>query len=82
METWRIIAAILLAVVGMFGVLIIMAKVRDRSDSSPTVAVAGLVSFTTLAVLCVLALTVLPGAVTWGMAAVVAVIVSVLALAS
>ncbi|MEU6645077.1 hypothetical protein ABZ863_21285 [Saccharomonospora sp. NPDC046836] len=82
METWRIIATALLGIAGVPGMLIVMAKVRDRLDSSAAVAIAGLVGITTLAVLCVLTLTVLPAAVTWGLVAVIAVALAVLVLAS
>ncbi|NIJ10023.1 hypothetical protein FHU38_000367 [Saccharomonospora amisosensis] len=77
MEAWRILATILLGVPGILGVLLVIAKARERSGSAATAAVAGLVCATALAVGCVLTLTVLPAAVTWGVAATVAVGVAV-----
>lgn len=82
MEAWRILATVLLAVPGLVGVVIVMALARDRTGRPGTVAVAGLVSFTALAVACVLTLTVLPVPVTWGLAGGVALMVSVAALVS
>ncbi|WP_019812566.1 hypothetical protein [Saccharomonospora saliphila] len=82
MEAWRILATVLLAVPGLIGVLIVMATARDRTGRAGAVAVAGLVAFTALAVACVLTLTVLPVAVTWGLAGFVALGTAVLALAS
>ena len=82
MEGWRIFATALLAVPGVIGVLLVMAKSRERTGRSTIVAVTGLVGVTALAVVCVLTLTVLPGAAAWTLAGVVAVTVSVLALAS
>ncbi|OLT48422.1 hypothetical protein BJF85_13050 [Saccharomonospora sp. CUA-673] len=82
METWRIIASALLGIVGFIGVLIVMARVREKTGSGQAVGVTGLVGVTALALTCVLALTVLPAAVAWGLTGVVTVIVAVLALAS
>ncbi|WP_199429964.1 hypothetical protein [Qaidamihabitans albus] len=82
METWRILATALLGFPGLLGVLMIMAKARDRTGRSSTVAVSGLVSATALAVLAVLVLTVLPAVPAWSLAAAVAVAVAVLVLAS
>ncbi|MEV6625189.1 hypothetical protein AB0M83_05060 [Amycolatopsis sp. NPDC051106] len=82
METWRVIATALLAVAGLPLVLVVMAKVRDRTQSSGQVALGGVITFTLLVVLGVLMLTVLPGLVAWVLVAVVATAVSVMLLAS
>jgi hypothetical protein len=81
-ETWRVIAAVLLAAAGLPLVLVVMAKVRDRTPSSGQVAVGGVITFTLLVVLGVLILTVLPGPVAWVLVAAVAGAVSVMLLAS
>jgi len=81
-ETWRIIATVLLAIAGLPLVLAVMAKTRDRVNSSGQVALSGLVTFTVLAVVAVLTLTVLPGLATWIIVALVAAAVSVMMLAS
>ena len=82
MQLWRIIATALLAVAGVMLVLIVMAKVRDHTASSGQVAISGAVTFTTLAVLGVLLLTVLPVVLTWAIVAVVVAAASVMLLAS
>ena len=81
-ETWRVIAVVLLAVFGLPLVLVVMAKVRDRADNSGAVAIGGVVTLTVLLVLGVLMLTALPGVLTWALVAVVAAAVSVMMLAS
>jgi uncharacterized membrane protein SpoIIM required for sporulation len=81
-ETWRIVATVLLAVAGLPLVLTVMAKARDRKNSSGYVAVSGAVTLTALVVVAVLTLTVLPGLVTWIVVAAVAAAVSVMMLAS
>ncbi|MFB9691308.1 hypothetical protein [Amycolatopsis plumensis] len=81
METWRVIATALLAAAGLPLVLVVMAKVRDRTQSSGNVALGGVVTLTFLVVVGVLTLTVLPGAVSWAFVAVVAAAVSVMLLA-
>jgi hypothetical protein len=81
-ETWRVLATALLAVAGLPLVLVVMAKVRDATQSSGQVAVGGVITFTLLVVLGVLMLTVLPGLVTWVLVAAVAAAVSVMLLAS
>ncbi|WP_425484897.1 hypothetical protein [Amycolatopsis anabasis] len=81
-EAWRIIAAAVLAVAGIVLTLIVMAKVRDRTQNSGQVAISGAVTLTTLALLAVLMLTVLPGVVTWAIVVIVVVAVSVMLLAS
>ncbi|MEV6829108.1 hypothetical protein [Amycolatopsis sp. NPDC051102] len=82
METWRVIATALLAAAGLPLVLVVMAKVRDRTQSSGQVAVGGVITFTLLVVLGVLTLTVLPGLAAWVLVAVVTAAVSVMLLAS
>jgi hypothetical protein len=81
-ETWRVIATALLAVAGLPLTLVVMAKVRDRTQSSGQVAVGGVVTLTLLVVVGVLTLTVLPGVVSWVLVAAVAAAVSVMLLAS
>ncbi|AXB48834.1 hypothetical protein A4R43_27230 [Amycolatopsis albispora] len=80
METWRIVAAVVLVLPGLAGVPMIMAKVRDRTQSSSSVAVSGAVSLTALAVLTLLVLTVLPPVVSWVAAVTVVAAVGVLLL--
>ncbi|MFJ1766423.1 hypothetical protein ACIOD2_39265 [Amycolatopsis sp. NPDC088138] len=82
METWRVIATALLAAAGLPLVLVVMAKVRDRTQSSGQVALGGVITFTLLVVVGVLMLTVLPGLATWLLVAAVAAAVSVMLLAS
>ncbi|MFJ2610566.1 hypothetical protein ACIO13_37300 [Streptomyces sp. NPDC087425] len=82
MDTWRVIATALLAAAGLPLVLVVMAKVRDRTRSSGQVALGGVITFTLLVVVGVLTLTVLPGAVAWALVAAVAAAVSVMLLAS
>nr|WP_246481294.1 hypothetical protein [Amycolatopsis umgeniensis] len=59
-----------------------MAKLRDRTDSSGTVAITGAVAFVALLLLGVVMLTVLPGAVTWSLLGLVAAALGVMMLAS
>lgn len=82
MEPWRIIATALLAVAGVLLVLVIMAKVRDHTSSSGQVLISGVVTFTALALLGVLMLTVLPALLTWGIVVVAVAAASVMLLAS
>lgn len=81
-ETWRIIATVLLAAAGLPLVLIVMAKARDHRNHSGTVAIAGAVTLTILILLGVVMLTVLPALLTWGIVVVVGAAVSVMLLAS
>ena len=82
-EGWRLIAAALVAVSGIVLGLLTMAKVRERKGTTGAdVAVAGAITLVILAILCVLVLTVLPGAVVWGIVVVVAGTVTVMMLAS
>lgn len=76
------LAAVLLAVAGLPLVLVVMAKVRDRTQNSGQVAIGGVVTLTLLVVLGVLVLTVLPGLIAWVLVAAVAAAVSVMLLAS
>ena len=80
-ETWRIIATVLLAAAGLPLVLIVMAKTRDHRNNSGTVAIAGAVTLTILMLLGVVLLTVLPALVSWGIVVVIAAAVSVMLLA-
>ncbi|KZB83267.1 hypothetical protein [Amycolatopsis regifaucium] len=81
METWRVVATVLLAAAGLPLVLVLMAKARDRTDSSGTVAVTGAVAFVVLLILGVVMLTVLPGALTWIVLGLVAAALGVMMLA-
>jgi len=82
-EGWRLIAAALVAVSGIVLMLLTMAKVRERKGSTGgDVAVAGAITFVTLAILCVLILTVLSAGFVWGVVVVVAGTVTVMMLAS
>ncbi|OQO92891.1 hypothetical protein B1813_12245 [Saccharomonospora piscinae] len=82
METWRILATGLMAVPGLIGVLLVMAKARERTGRASSVAVTGLVGVTALLVAGVLTLVALPPVAAWVLAGSVTVIVSVLAMAS
>ena len=83
MDAWRLIAAALIAAGGLVLVLLTMAKVRERRGSTGgTVALAGAITFTVLALLCVLVATVLPSWIVWTAVALVAATVSVQLLAS
>lgn len=74
------IATALLAAAGLPLVLVVMAKVRDRTQSSGQVALGGVITFTLLVVLGVLSLTALPGIVVWALVAAVAAAVGVMLL--
>lgn len=76
------IVTALLAVAGLPLVLVVMAKVRDRTQSSGQVALGGVITFTLLVVVGVLTLTVLPGALSWALVAAVAAAAGVMLLAS
>lgn len=83
MELWRIVAAVLLGVAGIVIVLLTMAKVRERKGSTGgTVAISGAVTFTVLAILCVLVLTVFAPWLVWTVVIGVCVVTSVMMLAS
>lgn len=82
MEPWRLLATALLAVAGFVLVLIVMAKVRDRTGDSGRVAISGTVAFTALLLLGILAITVLPALLTWALVALISAAVAVMALAS
>lgn len=76
------VAAIAWGGIGVLLALVVMAKVRDRTDSSGQVAIAGAIGVTVVVLTAVLMLTVLPGVLTWGVVAVAAAAVSVMMLAS
>ncbi len=76
------IATALLAAAGLPLVLVVMAKVRDRTQHSGQVALGGVITFTLLVVVGVLTLTVLPGVVSWALVAAVAAAAGVMLLAS
>ncbi len=76
------VATVLLAAAGLPLVLVLMAKARDRRNSSGTVAITGAVTLVVLLLLGVVMLTVLPGVLTWGIVAVVTAALGVMMLAS
>ncbi|MGX7823478.1 hypothetical protein ACTG9Q_00110 [Actinokineospora sp. 24-640] len=80
MEGWRILATALLGAGGLLLVLVTMAKVRDRAPAHGPVAMAGAVSFTILALLCLLTATVLTPPVAWGAVVLVGTVAAVLTL--
>ncbi|WP_424183908.1 hypothetical protein ACOBQX_18310 [Actinokineospora sp. G85] len=80
MEPWRLFATALLVAGGLVLVLVVMAKVRDRTGRAGTTAATGAVAFTVLALLCLLAMTVLPEPVAWSVVAVVGTAAAVLVL--
>ncbi|CRK61038.1 hypothetical protein [Alloactinosynnema sp. L-07] len=80
METWRMIATVLLAVGGVVLMLVTMAKVRERTGSGSTVAITGAIGTTVLVLLCVLTLTALAPPIAWGTVIVVGVVGSVMLL--
>ncbi|WP_216213565.1 hypothetical protein [Amycolatopsis aidingensis] len=82
METWRVIATALLGVAGIIGTLIVLAKVRERTGSGGQVALSGAMCCSALGILAVLALTVLPAAVTWVIVGALAITVTVALAAS
>jgi hypothetical protein len=82
-ETWRVIAGVLIGFGGVILVLLAMAQTRDRKGSThSSVALAGVISFTIVLLLGVLSLTVLPGAVVWGFVAIIGIANTVLLLTS
>jgi hypothetical protein len=82
-EAWRVFAAALIAAGGLVLVLIAMAKVRERRGATGgTVALAGVIAFTILGLLCLLVATVLPAWLSWSVVVVVGATVSVMMLAS
>jgi hypothetical protein len=82
-ETWRLIAGVLIGLGGLILVLLAMAQTRDRKGStSGQVALAGAIALVMLTMLCVLSLTVFPGPLVWGLVAAVGVINTVLLLTS
>ena len=83
MDGWRWIAVALLVAAGLVLVLQTMAKVRERRGATGgTVALAGAITLTALAVLCLLVATVLPAALVWTAVVLVGVTVTVMLLAS
>lgn len=83
MNAWRVLASALLAAGGLVLVLQTMAKVRERRGATGgTVALAGVITLTVFALLCLLVATVLPAWLSWTLVAVVGATVSVLMLAS
>jgi hypothetical protein len=82
-DGWRLIAAALIAAGGLVLVLLTMAKARERRGATGgTVALVGAITFTALALLCLLAATVLPAWLVWTAVVLVGATVSVMMLAS
>jgi len=82
-DGWRWIAVALLVAGGLVLVLQIMAKVRERRGATGgTVALAGAITLTGLALLCLLAATVLAPWLVWTAVVLVGATVSVMLLAS
>jgi hypothetical protein len=82
-EAWRLIAAALLAAGGLVLVLLVMAKVRERRGATGgTVALAGVITLTVLALLCLLVATVLAPWLSWAVVILVGATVTVMMLAS
>lgn len=83
MDGWRLVAAVLIAAGGLVLVLLTMAKARERRGSTGgTVALVGVITFTVLALLCLLVATVLPAWLVWSAVVLVGATVSVMLLAS
>jgi hypothetical protein len=83
MDGWRWIAAALIVAAGLVLVLLTMAKVRERRGATGgTVAIAGVITLTALAVLCLLVATVLPAWLVWTAVVLVGTTVTVMMLAS
>ena len=83
MDAWRLIAAALLAAGGLVLVLLIMAKVRERRGATAgTTALAGIITLTLLALLCLFTATVFPAWLAWSVVVLVGATVSVMMLAS
>lgn len=82
METWRIIATALFGAVAIILLLIIMAKVRERTDSASSTAIAGAIVLSASAILAVLMFTVLNPPLTWAIVGMAGVVVTVMVLAS
>jgi hypothetical protein len=78
-----VFAAALIAAGGLVLVLQTMAKVRERPGATGgTVALAGVITFTVLGLLCLLVATVLAAWLSWSVVILVGVTVSVMMLAS
>lgn len=75
------VATVLLAAAGLPLVLVLMAKARDRTGRSGTVAVTGAVALVVLLLLGVVMLTVLPGVLTWSLLGLVVAALGVMMLA-
>ena len=82
-EGWRLLAGALVAVSGIVLMLLVMAKVRERRNTTGgDVAVAGAICLVALAILVALVLLVLPAGIAWGVVVVVGGTVTVMMLAS
>jgi hypothetical protein len=82
-DGWRWIAVALLVAGGLVLVLQIMAKVRERRGATGgTVAIAGAITLTALALLCLLVATVLAPWLVWTAVVLIGITVTVMLLAS
>ncbi|WP_189059938.1 hypothetical protein [Longimycelium tulufanense] len=82
METWRIVAASLMAVGGFILALVAMAQTRDRRGRDQLdVLRTGAIALGILAVITLLVATVLPSTVSWGLVAASWIMVGVVTLA-
>lgn len=82
METWRIIATALFGAAGITLVLLVMAKVRERTESAGQTAIAGAVALSATLIIGILLLTVLTPSVSWAIVIIAGVTVTVMVLAS
>ncbi|GGM65691.1 hypothetical protein GCM10012275_40340 [Longimycelium tulufanense] len=81
-ETWRIVAASLMAVGGFILALVAMAQTRDRRGRDQLdVLRTGAIALGILAVITLLVATVLPSTVSWGLVAASWIMVGVVTLA-
>jgi hypothetical protein len=82
-ETWRVIAGLLIGIGGVLLVLLTMAYTRERKGSTHgSVALAGAIAFVLLTVVCILCLTVFPGPLVWILVIVIGLVNVVLLLTS
>lgn len=82
METWRIIATALFGAAGITLALLVMAKVRERTESAGQTAIAGAVALAAMLIIGLLLLTVLTPPLSWAIVVIAGVTVTVMVLAS
>lgn len=82
METWRIIATALFGAACVALALIVMAQVRESSDSAGRTAIAGAMILAASVIVGVLMITVLTAGLTWSLVAAAGIAVTVMVLAS